>query len=31
MELGNGARLRVPRGFGEDDVRRLLKLLEEVR
>ncbi len=31
MELGNGARLRAPRGFREDDVRRLLKLLEEVR
>jgi transcriptional regulator with XRE-family HTH domain len=31
VELSHGALLRVPRGFREDDVRRLLRLLKEVR
>jgi hypothetical protein len=31
IRLPNGARLRLGSGFGDEDVRRLLKLLEEAR
>jgi hypothetical protein len=31
IELGNGTRLRLPRPFVEEDVRRLLGLLQEAR
>ena len=31
IRLGNGTRLRLPPEFGDEEVRRLLKLLQEVR
>jgi len=31
IEMGSGVRLRVPGGFGDGEVRRLLALLKEVR